>query len=97
MIGIICGCDISDRFGRKSALMYCSIISIIGGIGVTAAQNMAMLLVFRVFAGAGSFAFLALSRCFHFDISAFLVTHVPQHQDTSPNLLHLKDAVFLEP
>ncbi|KAJ5695938.1 hypothetical protein N7536_006350 [Penicillium majusculum] len=61
VIGIICGCEISDRFGRKSALLYCSIISIIGGIGVTAAQNMAMLLVFRFFAGAGSFAFLALT------------------------------------
>ncbi|KAH8697922.1 general substrate transporter [Talaromyces proteolyticus] len=61
VVGILCGCEISDRFGRKNALLYCSIISIIGGIGVTAAQNMAMLLVFRFFAGAGSFAYLALA------------------------------------
>ncbi|KAJ6187287.1 general substrate transporter [Penicillium mononematosum] len=60
VVGLLSGSEISDRFGRRSALLFVSIISIIGSVGVTAAQNMAMLLIFRFFTGAGSYAYLAL-------------------------------------
>jgi MFS family permease len=51
-----------DRYGRKGGVIYCSVLSIIGGIGLTASQNITMFIVFRFFAGAGSWAFLALSK-----------------------------------
>jgi MFS family permease len=50
-----------DKYGRKVGVMYCATLSIIGGVCLCAAQNIAMFIVFRFFAGAGSWAFLALS------------------------------------
>jgi MFS family permease len=50
-----------DKWGRKVGVMYCAILSIVGGVCLCAAQNIAMFIVFRFFAGAGSWAFLALS------------------------------------
>lgn len=97
MIGIICGCEISDRFGRKSVLLYCSIISIIGGIGVTAAQNMAMLLVFRFLCWCRQFCILSIKYvCVHYNLP-MPVAHTPQHQDTYLNLRRLTNAVCSEP
>jgi MFS family permease len=51
-----------DKYGRKVGVMYCATLSIIGGVCLCAAQNIAMFIVFRFFAGAGSWAFLALSK-----------------------------------
>jgi hypothetical protein len=50
-----------DKYGRKVGVVYCATLSIIGGVCLCAAQNIAMFIVFRFFAGAGSWAFLALS------------------------------------
>jgi MFS family permease len=50
-----------DRYGRKVGVMYCAVLSLVGGVCLCAAQNIAMFIVFRFFAGAGSWAFLALS------------------------------------
>lgn len=50
-----------DRYGRKVGVRYCATLSIISGVCLCAAQNIAMFIVFRFFAGAGSWAFLALS------------------------------------
>jgi len=50
-----------DKYGRKVGVIYCATLSIIGGVCLCAAQNIAMFIVFRFFAGAGSWAFLALS------------------------------------
>jgi MFS family permease len=50
-----------DKWGRKAGVMYCAVLSIVGGVCLCAAQNIAMFIVFRFFAGAGSWAFLALS------------------------------------
>lgn len=52
----------SDRYGRKKAFIYCALLSIFGGALLTASQNQAMFIVSRFFAGAGSWAFLSISR-----------------------------------
>jgi MFS family permease len=49
-----------DKYGRKVGVVYCATLSIVGGVCLCAAQNIAMFIVFRFFAGAGSWAFLAL-------------------------------------
>jgi MFS family permease len=54
-----------DRYGRKVGVMYCAVLSLVGGVCLCAAQNIAMFIVFRFFAGAGSWAFLALSTQLH--------------------------------
>jgi MFS family permease len=51
-----------DRWGRKTAMLTTAIVSLIGAIGLTAAQNIGMFIAFRFFTGAGSFAFLAVSK-----------------------------------
>jgi MFS family permease len=59
--GVLIGSWVMDKYGRKVGVMYCATLSIIGGVCLCAAQNIAMFIVFRFFAGAGSWAFLALS------------------------------------
>jgi MFS family permease len=58
--GVLIGSWVMDKYGRKVGVMYCATLSIIGGVCLCAAQNIAMFIVFRFFAGAGSWAFLAL-------------------------------------
>ena len=55
---------ISDKYGRKKAFIYAALLSILGGIFLTASQNKAMFIAFRFFAGAGSWAFLSISEYF---------------------------------
>ena len=63
-----------DRYGRKAGVMYCATLSIVGGVCLCAAQNIAMFIVFRFFAGAGSWAFLALSTLPSFSLSISVCT-----------------------
>jgi MFS family permease len=49
-----------DKYGRKMGVIYCATLSIIGGVCLTAAQDIGMFIAFRFFAGAGSWGFLAL-------------------------------------
>lgn len=60
--GILIGSYVMDRWGRKAGVIYCSTLSIIGGACLAGARNIAMFIVFRFFAGAGSWGFLALCR-----------------------------------
>ncbi len=50
-----------DRWGRKAGVIYCATVGIIGIVGVTAAQNVAMFIAFRFVCGLGLNAFLAAS------------------------------------
>jgi len=50
-----------DKWGRKAGVIYCSSLSILGGVMLCASQNIAMFIAFRFVAGAGSWGFLALS------------------------------------
>ncbi|KAI9764617.1 MAG: hypothetical protein M1839_005803 [Geoglossum umbratile] len=58
--GVLVGSWIMDKYGRKVGAIYCAILSLIGGVCLCAAQNIAMFIVFRFFAGAGSWAFVGL-------------------------------------
>ena len=58
--GVLAGSYIMDKYGRKMAAIYSATLSIIGGVCLCAAQNITMFIVFRFFAGAGAFAFVAL-------------------------------------
>ena len=58
-----------DRFGRKGGVIYLSVLSIVGGIIITASQNFGMFIVGRFFAGGGSWGFLALSLLLPFLLS----------------------------
>ena len=51
-----------DKWGRKAGMIYCASLSIVGGALLCASQNVAMFIVFRFVAGAGSWGFLALSK-----------------------------------
>jgi MFS family permease len=60
--GVLLGSYVMDKWGRKVGVIYCALLSILGGAGLAGARNIAMFIVFRFFAGAGSWAFLALSK-----------------------------------
>jgi MFS family permease len=60
--GILVGSYVMDRWGRKAGVIYCAVLSILGDAGLAGARNISMFIVFRFFAGAGSWAFLALSK-----------------------------------
>lgn len=50
-----------DKWGRKAGVYCCCAFSLVGGILITASQNVAMFIVARFFAGVGSWGFLAVS------------------------------------
>jgi MFS family permease len=58
--GVLIGSWVMDKYGRKIGAIYCASLSIVSGVCLCAAQNIAMFIVFRFFAGAGSLAFAAL-------------------------------------
>lgn len=64
IFGVLLVSWIMDKWGRKAGVIYCATLSIIGGAMLCAAQNIAMFIVFRFFAGAGAWGFLALSETF---------------------------------
>lgn len=60
--GILVGCYILDKWGRKAGVIYASLLSILGSAGLAGSRNVGMFIVFRFFAGAGSWSFLALCK-----------------------------------
>ena len=54
---------VADRWGRKAGFIYCSLLSLFGGAMLCGSKNIAMFIVARFFAGAGSWGFLAVSTC----------------------------------
>lgn len=61
IFGILGGSYVMDKYGRKGGVIYLSILSIVGGVIITASQNISMFIVGRFFAGGGSWGFLALT------------------------------------
>lgn len=59
--GVLVGSWFMDRFGRKLGVVFCAVLTIIGGVCTCAAQDIGMFIAFRFFAGFGSWGFLALS------------------------------------
>ncbi|KIX03849.1 uncharacterized protein Z518_07402 [Rhinocladiella mackenziei CBS 650.93] len=54
LFGIFTAEMVMEKWGRKMGVFYTAALSIIGGIFVTASQNVAMFIAFRFVAGAGS-------------------------------------------
>lgn len=63
--GILIGSYVMDKWGRKAGVIYCALLSIFGDAGLAGSRNISMFIVFRFFAGAGSWSFLALSELFN--------------------------------
>ena len=68
--GVVIGSFVIDRWGRKAGVIYCSVLSLIGGAVMTGSTNIATFIVFRFFAGAGCYGYFAQST-----ISLNLPTH----------------------
>ena len=51
-----------DRFGRKMGVVTASVMGLLGGAGTTAAQNVAMFIAFRFFAGWGAWSALCVGK-----------------------------------
>ncbi|KIW88139.1 uncharacterized protein Z519_11250 [Cladophialophora bantiana CBS 173.52] len=69
VFGVILSTQITDRYGRKAAMLYCIFWSIVGGVGITAAPNLATILVFRFFSGMGSWGFLTVAPTYTAELS----------------------------
>lgn len=60
IIGCLCSCYITDTYGRKAGMVYCSMLSILGAAGLTGSPNIGAFITFRFFAGAGSWGYTAV-------------------------------------
>ncbi|KAF7562318.1 hypothetical protein G7046_g1848 [Stylonectria norvegica] len=69
VFGVLFSSHVTDRWGRKMGMIYCSVLSLIGGIGITAAPNLASILVFRFFQGAGAWGYLAVCPTYTSELS----------------------------
>ncbi|KIW81686.1 hypothetical protein Z517_04712 [Fonsecaea pedrosoi CBS 271.37] len=61
VFGVIMAGYVMEKWGRKTAMIVCSVISIISGAILTASLNPAMFMVFRFFTGLGSWGFLCVT------------------------------------
>lgn len=57
-INVFLASYVCDRWGRRFGLIYCAVLSLVGGAILTGSVNVAMFIVGRFFAGAGSWGFL---------------------------------------
>ena len=62
VIGILVLAYVNDRWGRRVAMWTCAALGLFGAVFITAAQNVTMFIVFRFFAGAGSWSFLSICK-----------------------------------
>jgi len=68
---------ISDRWGRKAGLLWCSLLSLFGGALLCGSRNISMFIVARFIAGGGSWGFLSVSKSvFSVTVTAYL-TQLP--------------------
>lgn len=66
-----------EKWGRRVALGFCSVLGLIGGAGVAGANGRAMFIAFRFVAGAGSYSLLALSMSSPTNQKALVIDHRP--------------------
>ncbi|KIW88752.1 uncharacterized protein Z519_10799 [Cladophialophora bantiana CBS 173.52] len=52
---------VSDRWGRKAGFHWCGFLSLLGGALLCGSRNSTMFIVARLFAGAGSWGYLAVT------------------------------------
>ena len=61
---------VADRWGRKAGFMYCSVLSLLGGALLCGSTNVAMFIVARFIAGAGSWGFLSITPVYSTELAA---------------------------
>lgn len=61
VFGIFSTTYIMDKWGRKPGMIFCSLVGLVGGALVCAAQNTAMFIAFKFVAGLSSWGFLSIS------------------------------------
>lgn len=61
-INVFIAAWVSDKWGRKAGFYWCSFLSLFGGALEAGAVNVNMFIVARLFAGGGSWGFLAISK-----------------------------------
>lgn len=64
VFGIFSTTYVMERWGRKAGMIFCSIMGLLGGIFVCAAQNVGMFIAFKFLAGFSSWGFVAISMSF---------------------------------
>jgi MFS family permease len=64
---------IADQYGRRVAFHWCSLLSLFGGALCCGSRNPSMFIVARLFAGAGSGGFLAISECVLYSLMEILL------------------------
>ncbi len=78
LIGLGVNIYVMDKYGRKMGLIFASLMGLLGAAGTTGARNVAMFIVFRFFAGWGSWAAL----CVGMRVFIFLSRRVSSSADT---------------
>ena len=61
VFGIFITTYIMDNWGRKAGMIFCSLVGLVGGALVCAAQNTAMFIAFKFVAGLSSWGLLSIS------------------------------------
>ena len=61
-INVFAAAYVSDKWGRKAGFYWCAFLSLLGGALEAGAVNSTMFIVARLFAGGGSWGFLAISE-----------------------------------
>ncbi|KAL6246340.1 hypothetical protein RBB50_006576 [Rhinocladiella similis] len=61
VFGIFSTTYVMERWGRKAGMIFCSIMGLLGGIFVCAAQNVGMFIAFKFLAGFSSWGFVAIT------------------------------------
>ncbi|OAP54337.1 hypothetical protein AYL99_11438 [Fonsecaea erecta] len=69
VFGVIINSFIMDAYGRKAGTWFCVACSIIGGAGCVGAVHIGMFIAFRLIAGMGSWAFLALTSTYSAELA----------------------------
>jgi MFS family permease len=52
---------VADKWGRKAGFLWCGLLSMFGGSMLCGSRNIGMFIAARLFAGAGSWGFLAVT------------------------------------
>ncbi|KAL6241478.1 hypothetical protein RBB50_011501 [Rhinocladiella similis] len=68
-INVIITSYVADRWGRKRAIHYNAFHAVLGGALVCAAQNPAMFIVGRLFAGAGAWGYLVVAPFYNAELA----------------------------
>lgn len=61
-INVFIAAYVCDRWGRKAGFYWCALLSLFGGALEVGAVNSTMFIIARLFAGGGSWGFLAVSK-----------------------------------